>query len=892
MESYRQRALRFGAFGVLTALGCGDAGCGACGSDEYIFPDPSTRPDALVQEGIAQIRLTQSFLDFVRPQLPDLLRRALAGQGGVTVDGNGILRAPLPPARLFNIGVAEADVRRGEALLWLDDLESRVELRFEPPNQVRLVMRNLRVGVDARLRGELIGSDFSCPITGNLGPGPVRHAAEITIEAVIDPGATPRPDQRLDVRVTAGDPRVEDLELRVRGSSAYCAESECRDCFLNVFGTCLDPGGRCAECTIACGGIASAAASLAGAFIDVLRPILNGAVQPIVEGFVRQAVGALNGEPARLERPIDLAELLGLEALAGARPVGTYVGLAAGRFPVRDRGGLGMEIAVNGGFEAELAECATGVPDFSPESSPLPELSGTDPDGRPYHLAATVAESFVDHILYALHRSGTLCLSLSTEDIQSLTNGSFVLDASVLSLLAADLQDLAAGAAPVLVELRPRHPGDVTFGSGAETGVDGAGNPTYDWLLQLGLRGLGVGFYVLVQDRYVRLFEVTADVLVGLSVVVLPDNRLELALGELRVDGFEEVFNELLPDADFAAVLPTLVELVLGSVLSEPLTLDVDISSSVSQALGGAPIGLEINGIARDGPGEDFLTVSATFSSASAYLARANTLARVHDHPELLEAYPGAVAQALGSAEALRPSGRIRLVVGEEQTSSVPSDLEYQMRVDGGMWSIFLRPGPNRELSLAHPRLAMPGAHVVEVRARVAGAYRTLDLTPTAFPVIVDPIAPTVSARWAADGLEVRVRDGQTPDPRALSLEVELGDEPPSPRELEPWSDREARALLPFSPLAGRRLRLVAVDGAGNRSAPLVLDAPSTLPAAAPAQDPSSPSGGCAGLGRSPRGGPSLVVLALAALALRLQATLTTRWGLSRSRRTRRDRRA
>lgn len=845
---------------LLVSCGGGATSCSGCGGGDYRYPDGDpTRPDAVVLEDAVRVRVTQDFLDFIRPQLPSVIRAALAGQSGLRVDANDILHVPLPDARLFDIGVAEADVRDAEALIWLDDLEQQVRLDFETPNQVRLRLEGLRLGLNAKLKGDLIEGDFSCPIRGDLGPGPVRHAAVMTIDATIDPGVGPRPQQLLDLRVRLGNLQLNDLDLRVAGQGTYCNEPECRDCALEVFGTCLDPGGRCVECQIACGGITGTAVNLVSGLLDLLRPVLNDALEPIAETLLGDTLRQLNGQPARLEAQLSLAELTGLDFVRG-QPVGVYVGPRSGRFPVTDRNGLGMDVAVNAGAEGTVADCVSELPPFDPTRGPVPELAGTDGDGRPYHWAATLSAAYLNQVLYAVHRSGSLCLKLGSEDVAELTGGAFSLNASLLSLLATDLGALASDTAPVIVELKPRRPGRIELGSGAETGTDPMGNPTYDWLLKLDIEDVGVAFHVLVEDRYVRVFEVGADAFVGMNVVVLPDNRLELALGELRIDGFEERFNELLPNADFAEVLPSLLDIALGTFLNQSLTFDIDVSTAVSDALGGAPVGLRVNDIFRDGAMQDYLTMSLTFttSTVAASLWPVDTRASLDADPGLLDR----------TGPRARPTGRIRLRVGEELPHSAEDGLEYQVRVDGGMWSVPRRPLSEGVLWVPQPRLELPGYHRVEVRARRSDDYATLDPEPVLLHVVVDPIAPTVSARWIEDGLALRVRDAHTLDPRELELEVEVNGAP-VPVRLAPWDAHSARAVVPLDRVLGQTVEAAGIDPAGNRSRPVVIDVPVAPPEIGPATIPPTGCGHAQSTGASPAAGMALLSLVSMAILAR-----------------------
>lgn len=744
--------------------GCGGGGCaGGCGSGTYQYPrnDPN-RPDAILQNEVARVRITQTFIDFIKPQLPALIKAALGNQAGMRVDANDILHIALPNQDLFDIGVAEAKLRDAEILIWLDDLDRRIELDFEQPNGVRFTLRNMRLGLQADLREDALGTTSSCPLVGELGPGPVRHAAEITIEALIEPGAGPDPDRNIDIGITLGQVQLNDLDIEVAGSSVYCNEPECQDCAVEIAGNCLDPGGRCTECRVFCGGITDGLLSLVTALIDLVRPLINNVLTPVVGNFVRSALADINNQPAKLETQVKLADLVPIAALDQAGPFGIFVAPEVGKFPVLDRGtGLGMEITMTGGAEAELADCIGPLDPFFEAKGPVPVLSGTDSSTRAYHVGMTIAQSMVNQILYSLHRSGSLCLKLTSADVKNLTGGGFSLNASVLSLLASDLNKLAEDAAPVILQLKPRFAPHVELGSGAVTGVDMDGNDIVDWLIKLSLREIGIAFHVLVHDRYVRIFEVTTDISVGLNVNILPDNTLEASVGDLSIDNFQEVFNEILPNADFAQVLPTLIDVALQALLQNELKFDLDITNTLSDALGGAPIYMRINDIFRDGANDDYLTLSMTFSDTpgAPLMRRARTMARLAPQHGLVDHVDGIA----------RATGKVRLVVGEELPYDQQRALEYQVRVDGGLWRTWRAARPDGTLLVDDPKLRLDRAHVVEVRARQAGDYTTLDPQPVRVEALVDTLPPRVDGELRGTGVAVTVTDQASPS-AALAL--------------------------------------------------------------------------------------------------------------------------
>ncbi len=829
-----RRAAYVGSLSVLSAvsftIACTGGTCGTSSDSDYRFPqsDPQ-RPDAVIQQDVVRVRLTQAFLDFAQPRLPDLLRSRFDNLGeGIIIEPDGRLRITIPDQELVDIGVGQAEIREAEATLYVDDLEDRIAFALTAPNGAQLSLNRLRVGIDLKFKQDLFGIDSSCPASGGLNP----HAAEVSVTATIDPAIGPRPDYALDLNVDVDQVQVNDFGIDIKGPSRYCSEPECADCDIPLpFGGCLV---RCGECELFCGGLLDVAERLVNALSGPVADLLNSIIQPIIDDLIREALGSLEGAPAKVEAQFDLTDATGLTLFGRAQPFGVFAAPQPGPLEVNDRGaGLGMELAFDAGLEAAQADCVAELPAFVPERGPAPALSGLDRGGRPYHLGFTLSASYLNQALYTAHRSGALCLRVDSDDIRDLSGGTFSLNASVLALLAPDLNRVADRAAPVILELKPRHPGVVTLGSGDRTGEDEAGHDIFDWLLQVEIADIGVALHVLIEDRYVRLFEVTTDVFVGLNVEVLPDNSLQVVLGDIETSDFQERFNELLPNADFAEVLPVLLDVALGAVLSEALVFDFDLTEVVSDALGGTPVFLQVNDIFRDGSQQDFLTMSVTFRAEEDIdrLRSVDTRARVHPtQPGLLDREPvGSGAEGSETEwqqRQVRPAGSIRLVVGETLTPKEQGALEYQVQVDGGIWTAWQTARPDGTLHAFAARLKVPGWHTVAVRARRAGEYRTLDPTPVTLRVLVDPLPPQITARPGDQGIEVRVRDVESEDSAALQLEMRTTyDGTWQPVAIRPLDDRTAGGVVPYAELANaRQVMFRARDASGNPTRVLNLD--------------------------------------------------------------------
>jgi hypothetical protein len=715
---------------------CGGSGCGGCGGGNYQFPinDPS-RPDAIVQPQVARLRITQTFLDFIRPQLPAILKAELGSTPGASVDANNVLHYPIADTSFGGLGFT-VGTHATDALIFLDDIDNNLTIQFETPSDIHLTVTHLRVGVSGTLQACVpIAGCGGCPLTGTIGPGPEDHAAEISLDMHIDPNVGPDPMRALNFGVQVSDVSLDQLSITVPGGNGFICDT--------VVGSILN---------------------IASDLVNLIRPLLNTILKPILQNLVANALNGLNGKTAKIQQQIDVAKLLNLSSSSHSNPFGILIAADPGTFPVVDRGtGLGMEVTTSGGAEGKLADCIGDLPDFVPMKGPIPDLMGTDSMMRPYHIGLTLASSLLNQMLYAAHRSGSLCIKLGTEDVRNLTKGKFTMNAALLSLLSADVAKLATDKAPVILELKPRQPGHIALGSGMKTGQDAMGHDIYDWLIKLDLNQMGIAFHVLMQDRYVRLFEVTTDIHLGINLTILPDNKLEANIGNLKLDNFSQTFNEILPNADFGMLLPSLIEIATQALLSNALKFDLDVSSTLSNALHGAPIYMRINDIFRDGMNQDYLTLTITFTSTPSHLMlAADTRAELAKNDGLVER----------NEVLARPTGVVRLLVGNDPARP----LEYQASVDGGLWRTFTAPSADGIIVFEDAHLFISGAHTIDVRARYAGEYTTLDPTPASLTAIVDPNPPTLEARILGDHVAVSVVDRETPIDEELTLEGRLDD--------------------------------------------------------------------------------------------------------------------
>ncbi|WP_428266905.1 hypothetical protein [Haliangium sp.] len=524
-----------------------------------------------------------------------------------------------------------------------------------------------------------------------------------------------------------------------------------------------------------------------GIFDDIIGAI-DGALLPLLEDVVAEQVAdqldaALNGflpDPLGIEGAFDLDQLLG--GLA-PRSSGLELRMFPGGLVGLEGGGLtlGAIVGINADrdpatrtrdLDSEPARCAplASTPALGEAPRALPETArGTfllaaagELGGKPdpaADIAVGLSESALDLAGHHLVAGGGLCLEIGSGLLPNVSLGT-------ISLLVPSLGLLGDGDEPLLLVLRPSGPVDFDVGDFDVGDGGGDGAPA----LIVHLDQLELDFYALLFERYMRLFTVrlSTDVELGLEFTTTEAGAPALlpVLGGLDADSIavEALNTEFLRESpdDIAAVVAPIVDLaapflagalapvelpnVAGFTLTDlrarKIVTDEDQFLVLLATLGESP--------ATDPP-------AAITAAAAPTPTRADTVASL---AEIRVPAPAEIRAALtGQPEGAMPE----LVIDVVDRDPAGRALEYTWNLDGGMWRPFTRARP---LFIRDPALAIQGRHWIEVRARVAGDYRTLDLTPAVIPVVLDSAPPRIDAAGArieAGLLRVPARDLVSP---------------------------------------------------------------------------------------------------------------------------------
>jgi MYXO-CTERM domain-containing protein len=425
-----------------------------------------------------------------------------------------------------------------------------------------------------------------------------------------------------------------------------------------------------------------------------------------------------------------------------------------GSYARTNDGGLSLGLLAG----AESAAHHPCVPQRTPP--PIPTLTPSTafqgnlrPDGQPFHLGIGVHRSFLDVVGYSVFDSGLLCLEVGAAQTSFLTVGTFGILIESLFELTHD-EDV-----PVLMSLRPQNPLTFTISDQSLVQDPESGEYTLESpLLTVSSADFAVDVYLQMDYRYVRAFRLHADLALGLGLTANGAGQLVPVLGDLR-DGFRNFSvtdSELLAEdpATLASLFPALIDMAasqlggaippidLPSALGFSLLLD---EGSFAAVDGGELLGIFAN-----------LAYTAPQPKAGAR--------PVHTRAELTPA-------VIGDPERLRLRALADYDRGPEVTlrlggDAPAADLEWQVRVNGGIWSPF-SDAPVRRIR--RPAFFLQGRHALEVRGRVKGQPATLDPEPVALTLTVDGEPPRLAVERLGDQLVVTASDFVTP---AAELEV------------------------------------------------------------------------------------------------------------------------
>ena len=384
----------------------------------------------------------------------------------------------------------------------------------------------------------------------------------------------------------------------------------------------------------------------------------------------------------------------------------------------------GIEMRMIGGADSEQDSCvptpsALEVPSNDAPPPLIYPVGDVMPDsGESYMVAIGIADAFLDWSLYKAYLSGLVCLEIGSDLTDLLNSGT-------LSALLGSINHLTGGLnTPVKLVIKPLHVPYAEVGAGTFTAEGELDEP----LIWIFMPGLAMDFYIMVDERYVRALTLTQDVTLSLSLQFNPDNTVTPLFGEdsILIDNVVATNYELL--AEDPAALESLVPTLIG--IAMPMLTDA------LQPIEIPPIeGFELNIIEMAGH-----MPRAAEPQYHEYLGMFANLCmegqcgtRSRDTQVSLQELR---VPSLGQMSIFAPGGPTRPELVLRVAADEGPEAEFSFRIDGGNWRLFKR-GP--ELIVRDPLLSLTGRHVIEVRARSVGDYRSLDPSPARIDLDIQP---------------------------------------------------------------------------------------------------------------------------------------------------------
>lgn len=772
---------------LLAALGCAGDGCGGC-----MEPIPGGFPPEQRAANAVTTKLTKEGLDQIQGLVSDLIVEQL---GATTLDLPCTVQSL---TQTFNVPIVGPQSITFDAFICdLDESGSCTAADDTHPSrtdgsmacQAAITVEGIELTPVQNVSGS-VDIEIEVQLRVNTGKIPLRSQEVPLINCAI--GCTMEYDSdikapeylpvvatmRMTIDPVRGDiltfqvPDIEDItnavdtsELQLTKISGGCNNWACnlgnldfvKDLlFSQLQGeltsqlrTLVD-GFRCLPCEEGTNACPAGAACSDGLCIDqastVCVPNLLG-----IEG--RADLGALLGDFGGGGEKLDVSMVAGGKNADGtpsiAAPQGSLV--------------LGM---LGGTATQNRAACVRSL-EYTMPPLPAPmnfdaEIGETPPGMTSvagYHLGLAFSDRFLDKTLFDVWSAGTLCLDLGQEQVS-------LISSSLFSTLVPSLHLLTQGRdVPMLLSLRPFQPPSIVVGRG--TVKDGPNGPVPDdALLTVEMPDLHVDFYGFIDERYARLFTLSANVKLPLSLefdaaagTVTPVlGALKSLLGDAR-----GINNEMLAEDPQAlvAVIDSIIGLVepqLASALSPIALPEVEgFKLEVLGARGSVP--------KASGAGYEHLALFTKLSQAAAYSVRFDAQAQL-------------VGVEVPSVEAMRAGANPTVMIDASASGLTRTGFagyEYSWRVNGGFWTPWTS---DARLAVSAPVLRLQGRHFVDVRVREKGVVESTDLTPARVWVDVDWEAPTVSLRLDRQTGEVitEARDLVTPA-EELSFRYRVGEQ-------------------------------------------------------------------------------------------------------------------
>lgn len=666
---------------------CGGGGCGGCATLE---PTPGGFPAAKRNANATQVRVTQSGFASIAAD-PAALVGGLLGGGGLSF--------PVPGQCGGNPEICCAN---GQPIANCGPLNINLTKMTGDDDRLIFTPRQGQSRLDVTMRARLkTASDLPITILGaNCGVKiDTQPGNEQDIELII-PMSFAQDARTGTTRLVVGDVtinRLEDSDVTLNGGIFCLLGSVGIGFFLDTLKQTFADEIKSAIQDQVCKTCESGDVSDCGEFATACtdQVCMNGSECLQELGIAGRARGSsiFGSLSPGTTGAIDIYEILG--GYSTTNQNGVALGMLGGMQPAgaaRDR--CGPMAADPGNTNIPVSAFFQG--NVRPDNN------------QPFDVGIGIHKSQLSQFAYAGYDGGFLCLTITGSTFAQLSTDTF-------SLLSRSLGKLVSGNSPMAVGLRPQSPPAMVLGRNVFTD-DGMGNVTLtEPLLDITFDNMEIDFFAAVDDQFIRVFTVVAD-------VHLPVGLQTTAMGELQpvIGNPEDAFTNITvknteavtetPD-ELAALFPTILDIALPQ-------------------LGGglSPISLPAIGNLQLSVTDVTAVDNVSFLAIFANLVPMQMPRPVDTHLALAEVYEPSTDVVKNPASWKRSQApHIKLSLGGSRDG-----LEWSYRLNGGTWSGWSK---HSTPTVRAKQLWLPGTHKLEVRAREIGKPWTIDTTPATLDV-------------------------------------------------------------------------------------------------------------------------------------------------------------
>jgi uncharacterized protein (TIGR03382 family) len=217
-----------------------------------------------------------------------------------------------------------------------------------------------------------------------------------------------------------------------------------------------------------------------------------------------------------------------------------------------DPNGLRMELS--GEASAEQHACVPEMVQTAQATPSAPAITVLPEDGTEHHIGIFVGNDFIDQLLFAVFKSGGLCMQIEEN----------LLNTSMLEVLAGGaLDDIFDAPAPVSITTRPRIPprSDLVGTSQVNIAID----------------NFGLDFYAEVDYRTAKTLGVGLDLNIGADIELEPSTGVLGVAIDISNDNFTTnvTYNPFAPGAEavieeqFGTVVETILPMFISSAIGD-----------------------------------------------------------------------------------------------------------------------------------------------------------------------------------------------------------------------------------------------------------------------------------------------------------------------------------